>query len=205
MADVYQWRRALHIPLLVILQILFIILFACFVDYDPQSALGPPDPPKANFDNIKSGGANASANEGHLANLEEEVYVANLFESQFLSAVKETKNPSSTKETIHQKISSLKTSIVRLIQDYQHVKVESNQEHGVHGSASELISNVYPSFQGVHVMIFIGFGFLMTFLKKYGLSAVSLNMMIAVICLQWATLVIGWFHLHNGKIQLNLT
>jgi hypothetical protein len=45
-------------------------------------------------------------------------------------------------------------------------------------------------------MIFIGFGFLMTFLKKYGLSAMSLNMLIAVICLQWATLVYGFFHLH---------
>ena len=51
-------------------------------------------------------------------------------------------------------------------------------------------------FQDVHVMIFIGFGFLMTFLKKYGLSAMSLNMLIAVICLQWATLVYGFFHLH---------
>ena len=64
---------------------------------------------------------------------------------------------------------------------------------------------LFSAFQDVHVMIFIGFGFLMTFLKKYGLSAVSLNMMISVICLQWATLVIGWFHLHNGKIYLNLT
>ena len=45
-------------------------------------------------------------------------------------------------------------------------------------------------------MIFIGFGFLMTFLKKYGLSAVSLNMLCAVLSLQWATLVIGFFHLH---------
>jgi hypothetical protein len=51
-------------------------------------------------------------------------------------------------------------------------------------------------FQDVHVMIFIGFGFLMTFLKKYGLSAVSLNMLVAVVSLQWATLVIGFFHLH---------
>ena len=63
----------------------------------------------------------------------------------------------------------------------------------------------FSAFQDVHVMIFIGFGFLMTFLKKYGLSAVSLNMMIAVICLQWATLVIGFFHMHNGKNHLNLT
>ena len=46
-------------------------------------------------------------------------------------------------------------------------------------------------------MIFIGFGFLMTFLKKYGLSAVSLNMLCAVVCLQWSTLVIGFFHLHE--------
>ena len=142
MADVYQWRRALHIPLLVILQILFIILFACFVDYDPQSALGPPDPPK--LTDLNSADYNASAYEGHLENPDEEVYVANLFEAEFLSAIKETKNPSSTKETIHQKISSLKSSIVRLIKDYQHVKVDSNQEHGSHGSASELISNVYP-------------------------------------------------------------
>ena len=51
-------------------------------------------------------------------------------------------------------------------------------------------------FQDVHVMIFIGFGFLMTFLKKYGLSAMSLNMLIAVICLQWATLIFGFTHLH---------
>jgi len=46
-------------------------------------------------------------------------------------------------------------------------------------------------------MIFIGFGFLMTFLKKYGLSAVSLNMMCAVVAIQWATLVNGFFHLHD--------
>ncbi len=59
-------------------------------------------------------------------------------------------------------------------------------------------------FQDVHVMIFIGFGFLMTFLKKYGLSAVSLNMMCAVISLEWATLVIGFFHMHfDHKVKLN--
>ena len=72
-------------------------------------------------------------------------------------------------------------------------------------------------FQDVHVMIFIGFGFLMTFLKKYGLSAVSLNMLIAVVCIEWATLVYGFFHFHQkndvtgeawpspGVIYLNLT
>ena len=50
-------------------------------------------------------------------------------------------------------------------------------------------------------MIFVGFGFLMTFLKKYGLSAVSLNMLCAVISLQWATLVLGFFHLHYKHVE----
>ena len=51
-------------------------------------------------------------------------------------------------------------------------------------------------FQDVHVMIFIGFGFLMTFLKKYGLSAVSLNMICAALSTEIFTLVYGFFHLH---------
>ena len=41
-------------------------------------------------------------------------------------------------------------------------------------------------------MIFIGFGFLMTFLKKYGLSAVSLNMLIAVISIQGLKMIDPW-------------
>ena len=53
-------------------------------------------------------------------------------------------------------------------------------------------------------MIFIGFGFLMTFLKKYGLSAVSLNMLVAVICIEWATLVIGFFHMHKIAADPNI-
>ena len=54
-------------------------------------------------------------------------------------------------------------------------------------------------------MMFIGFGFLMTFLKRYGYSAVSLNFLIAAIILQWATLCQGFWHMHNGKILINIT
>ena len=56
-------------------------------------------------------------------------------------------------------------------------------------------------FQDVHVMIFIGFGFLMTFLKKYGLSAVSLNLMISALCIQWTILVSGFLHPHYDVCQ----
>ncbi|XP_063055383.1 ammonium transporter Rh type B [Engraulis encrasicolus] len=63
----------------------------------------------------------------------------------------------------------------------------------------------YPSFQDVHVMIFVGFGFLMTFLKRYGFSSVGFNFLIAALALQWATLMQGFFHgMHHGKIHLNV-
>ncbi|KAI1886042.1 hypothetical protein AGOR_G00209960 [Albula goreensis] len=63
----------------------------------------------------------------------------------------------------------------------------------------------YPSFQDVHVMIFIGFGFLMTFLQRYGFSSVGFNFLIAAFSLQWATLMQGFFHgMHNGKIHIGV-
>ncbi|KAK4300274.1 hypothetical protein Pmani_027518 [Petrolisthes manimaculis] len=65
-------------------------------------------------------------------------------------------------------------------------------------------STTYPMFQDVHVMIFIGFGFLMMFLKRYGLSAVGLNFMLAALSLQWALLINGFFHLKKGAILINL-
>ncbi|XP_076880971.1 ammonium transporter Rh type C-like [Brachyhypopomus gauderio] len=52
----------------------------------------------------------------------------------------------------------------------------------------------YPSFQDVHVMIFMGFGFLMTFLKRYSFGGVGFNFLIAAFGLQWALLMQGWFH-----------
>ena len=53
-------------------------------------------------------------------------------------------------------------------------------------------------FQDVHVMIFAGIGFLMTFLKKYGLSAVSLNMICAALTIEIYTLVYGFLHPQCG-------
>ncbi|XP_051667630.1 ammonium transporter Rh type A [Manacus candei] len=69
------------------------------------------------------------------------------------------------------------------------------------GSDSDAL---YPHFQDVHVMIFVGFGFLMTFLKKYGFSSVGINMLIAAFGLQWGTLMQGFWHMHGGKIQTDV-
>ncbi|KAM3674772.1 ammonium transporter Rh type A [Ammospiza maritima maritima] len=63
---------------------------------------------------------------------------------------------------------------------------------------------LYPHFQDVHVMIFVGFGFLMTFLKKYGFSSVGFNMLIAAFGLQWGILMQGFWHMESGKISVNI-
>lgn len=62
--------------------------------------------------------------------------------------------------------------------------------------ADNMIKDTYGMFQDVHVMIFLGFGFLMTFLKRYGLSAVSLNMLCSALAIEVFTLVYGAFHPH---------
>lgn len=62
-------------------------------------------------------------------------------------------------------------------------------------------------FQDVHTMMFIGFGFLMTFLKRYGFGSVGLNFLVAAFILQWSTLVAGWireFDKETMKIYVNL-
>nr|XP_008537139.1 PREDICTED: ammonium transporter Rh type C isoform X2 [Equus przewalskii] len=55
----------------------------------------------------------------------------------------------------------------------------------------------YPSFQDVHVMIFVGFGFLMTFLQRYGYSGVGFNFLLAAFGIQWALLLQGWLHCYR--------
>ncbi|NXM45979.1 RHAG protein, partial [Gymnorhina tibicen] len=65
-------------------------------------------------------------------------------------------------------------------------------------------ASLYPHFQDVHVMIFVGFGFLMTFLKKYGFSSVGFNMLIAAFGLQWGILMQGFWHMKRGKIHVDI-
>lgn len=43
-------------------------------------------------------------------------------------------------------------------------------------------------------MIFIGFGFLMTFIKTGSLQALSYNWIVSVWCIQWGILSNGFWH-----------
>uniref|UniRef100_M4BG01 Ammonium transporter AmtB-like domain-containing protein n=1 Tax=Hyaloperonospora arabidopsidis (strain Emoy2) TaxID=559515 RepID=M4BG01_HYAAE len=52
----------------------------------------------------------------------------------------------------------------------------------------------YPMYMDVHVMIFVGFGFLMTFLRKYSWSAVALTFLLGVLSLQWGIVMVTMAH-----------
>ncbi|KAE8747354.1 hypothetical protein FOCC_FOCC005996 [Frankliniella occidentalis] len=67
------------------------------------------------------------------------------------------------------------------------------------------LESYYPMFQDVHVMIFVGFGFLMMFLRKYGYSSVGFTLMLGALMVQWAALCQGFFKLQSdGKIYLSM-
>ena len=53
-------------------------------------------------------------------------------------------------------------------------------------------------FQDVHVMIFVGFGFLMTFLRKYGYGSVGYNFFISALAIQWYLIISGCLE-HRGQ------
>jgi len=49
----------------------------------------------------------------------------------------------------------------------------------------------YGMFQDVHVMIFVGFGFLMTFLRRQGFTSLGMTFLISTFCIQWYSLISG--------------
>ena len=202
-----HWKTNGHVLFLILLQIVFIVLFALFVVYDPtaeSSAI-----PKGTY------------------------YLKNEIDCSYILQDQIIKHKNGTESNIKTKVKNTYTSEQgqQILGNYpgKHLKVKvdglvtlikiilnSLNKFALTAGIRKLNTKISVKisylflifisvFQDVHVMIFIGIGFLMTFLKKYGLSAVSLNMLIAVVCLQWGLLVYGWTHLHCGKIYFNLS
>nr|XP_012149213.1 PREDICTED: ammonium transporter Rh type A isoform X4 [Megachile rotundata] len=57
----------------------------------------------------------------------------------------------------------------------------------------------YTLYQDVHVMIWIGFGFLMTFLRRYGQSAIGLSFLMGAILVQVAMICEGVMHMEKDN------
>ena len=59
-------------------------------------------------------------------------------------------------------------------------------------------------FGGLHLMLFAGFGLLLTFLRKYGFSAMGYNFLISALVIEWSTIMQGFFEMRNNKITIGL-
>ncbi|XP_060907855.1 ammonium transporter Rh type A [Labrus mixtus] len=107
-------------------------------------------------------------------------------------------------------IVALALEIITIILFAVFVVYDDGKHHGHGGEHSNATDHevppmeLYPMFQDVHVMIFIGFGFLMTFLKRYGFSSVGVNLLLAAFGLQWGLLMQGFWHMEDGKIKVSI-
>lgn len=75
----------------------------------------------------------------------------------------------------------------------------------------DAVQQYYPIFQDVHVMIYVGFGFLMVFLKQHSWTSVGYNFIVAAYAAQLTILVVGFWEMlldshldHMHKISLDI-
>eukprot|EP00038_Savillea_parva_P009080 m.181087 g.181087 ORF g.181087 m.181087 type:complete len:517 (-) comp15165_c0_seq1:60-1610(-) len=61
------------------------------------------------------------------------------------------------------------------------------------------VGSEYSMMLNVSVMIFIGFGYLMTFLKKYGYGAVGFTFCVSAVTIEWTILNIGFWGCVEGE------
>ncbi|XP_046882070.1 ammonium transporter Rh type B-like [Hypomesus transpacificus] len=85
--------------------------------------------------------------------------------------------------------------------DNANAKMQNNETNPMDNS----LYKDYPFFADVQVMIFIGFGCLLAFLRFYGFSGMVFNFLTATFSIQWAILVQGYFQFYyDGKIHLGV-
>uniref|UniRef100_H2Z567 Ammonium transporter AmtB-like domain-containing protein n=1 Tax=Ciona savignyi TaxID=51511 RepID=H2Z567_CIOSA len=72
-------------------------------------------------------------------------------------------------------------------------------------STHSTLAHYYPMYQDVHVMMVIGFGFLMTFLKRHGFGSVGFNFLLTCFVIQWSILVNDFSFTYRLTITIWLT
>lgn len=66
------------------------------------------------------------------------------------------------------------------------------------------VAQYYHYLTGVLIMVFVGFGFLMTFLRRYTMSAVGLNFGLSALMMIGAVICMGWAHAGFGDFDIDL-
>ncbi|XP_017274035.1 rh blood group, D antigen [Kryptolebias marmoratus] len=90
----------------------------------------------------------------------------------------------------------LQTGLILLSAFYFEIKETDDRKASI---------NFYPEFQDVNAMVILGFGFLCTFLVRYGFSGSGFNLLVAVVATQWGIILNGikfWYY--TGKIRVDL-
>lgn len=85
--------------------------------------------------------------------------------------------------------------------DNADAKLQTNQTNPMDNS----MYKDYPFFTDIQVMIFLGFGCLLAFFRRYGFGGMVFNFLTATFAIQWAILVQGYFQFsRDGKIHLGV-
>ncbi|NWH78543.1 RHBG protein, partial [Piaya cayana] len=80
----------------------------------------------------------------------------------------------------------------------------SGQAEDANLTANRLHS-IYPIFQDIQVMLVVGLGLLLSFLPRYGLSALTHNFLLLNFSMQWALALQGLLrHFQHGQVHLDL-
>ncbi|KAI6212831.1 Ammonium transporter Rh type A [Aphelenchoides besseyi] len=61
------------------------------------------------------------------------------------------------------------------------------------------VSRNAPLLHDTHAFILIGFGFLVTFLRRYGFSAIAINLLLVAFVLEWALLIRGFLSIEFSE------
>ncbi|XP_069879435.1 ammonium transporter Rh type A [Dipodomys merriami] len=98
----------------------------------------------------------------------------------------------------------LEVAMIILFAKFVRYEAGSPEPQQQNATKTDRLLPLYPLFQDVHVMIFAGFGFLMTFLKRYGFSGVGFNLLLAALGLQWGSVIQGLLHNHGQGFAIGI-
>lgn len=82
---------------------------------------------------------------------------------------------------------------MRVLWKVDYSQTASKTLHSSYNNGITEIDHYYSMFTGIHIMMYVGFGYLMTFVKTYGFGAIGLNFLISAVGLQWAILTNAFF------------